>query len=281
MKITKDIEKQMNQLLDEKKIKSVFQPIVSLKNGKIFGYEALSRITIKDSCFSIGEAFEIAEEMNCLWSLEHLCRVNSLKMSQNKPQEAKLFINVDPNIMQDPEFKSGVTCESLKKYNLNCDDIIFEATERSAIKNMEIFKSSINHYRKQGFRVAVDDVGSGYSGISRVFDVNPQYIKIDMSIIQGIENDELKRSFVSALSQFSKEAGIKLVAEGIETAEQLNAVIALKVDYGQGFYLKKPSENFENTSQSLCKEISELYHIIKRKQAVKSQFRQFRCSNTY
>ncbi|MGN1084059.1 MAG: EAL domain-containing protein, partial [Lachnospiraceae bacterium] len=241
MTITGEIKNQMADLLKNKEIRAVFQPIVSLKSGEVYAYEALSRITLKKCSFTIGEAFEIAQEMNCLWALERLCRINSIKASVDKPKQAKLFLNVDPNIIHDPDFKSGVTRDKLEKYNLSSDDIIFEATERSAIKDMNTFKASLKHYIEQGFCVAVDDVGSGYSGINRIFEINPQYIKIDMEIIRGIEKDELKRSFVSALSQFASDSGIFLIAEGIETPEQLEAVISLKIDYAQGYYLAKPS----------------------------------------
>ena len=135
MILTGEMKKQMMEILKNREIKAVFQPIVSLKNGTVYAYEALSRITLKQCSFHIGEAFEIAQEMNCLWALEKLCRVNSIKMSSEKPKHVKLFLNVDPNIIHDSDFKSGVTGVKLKKYNLDCSDIVFEATERSAIQD--------------------------------------------------------------------------------------------------------------------------------------------------
>ena len=258
MDITNEIKNQMAEIIKNKEIKSVFQPIVSLKTGTIYGYEALSRITLKKCSFNIGEAFEIAEDLNCLWAFEKLCRVNSIKMSSNKPKTAKLFLNADPNIIRDPEFKSGVTHEKLAKYNLDCSDIVFEATERSAIKDIDTFKALLRHYKEQGFCIAVDDVGSGYSGINRIFDLNPQFIKIDMEMIRDIDKDEMKRSFVSALSQFAKDSGISLIAEGIETSAQLETVISLKIDYAQGFYLAKPCEKFQKLNLEIKKEILRL-----------------------
>ena len=132
MNITSEINAQMNEIIKNKEIKAVFQPIVSLKNGSVFAYEALSRITLKKCSFNIGEAFEIAQELNCLWAFEKLCRINSIKMSSHKPKTAKLFLNVDPNIIHDPGFKSGITHEKLEKNNLDCSDIVFEATEVSS-----------------------------------------------------------------------------------------------------------------------------------------------------
>ena len=258
MTVTNETKKQMMDIIKNKEIKAVFQPIVSLQNGNVFAYEALSRITLKKCIFDIGEAFEIAQEMNCLWEFERLCRINSIKMSSNKPKSAKLFLNVDPNIIHDSGFKSGVTREKLEKYNLKCSDIVFEATERSAIKDIDTFRQSLRHYRKQGFSVAVDDVGSGYSGANRIFEIQPQYIKIDMGIVKDITEDERKRSFVAALSQFAADFDIALIAEGVETLEQLEAVMALHIDYAQGFYLAKPSAKFEKLGADLQNRIIEL-----------------------
>ena len=262
MKITTEIKNQMMEILKNKEIKSVFQPIVSLKTGTVFAYEALSRITLKKCAFNIGDAFDIAQEMNCLWALERLCRVQSIKSASRKPENVKLFLNVDPNIIHDNDFKCGVTHEKLKKNNLECSDIVFEATERSAINDLETFRASVRHYREQGFTIAVDDAGSGYSGINRIFEVNPKYIKIDIEMIKDIEKDELKQSFIAALSQFANDSGISLIAEGVETYAQLKTLISLNVDYAQGFYLAKPNEKFIPVSDEIKKEIICLHNEI-------------------
>ena len=131
MEITNRVRKQMWEIIENKEIQSVFQPIVSLKTGEVYGYEALSRITKKNCDFNIGQAFEIAQEMNCLWMFEKLCRMNSIKRSVNKPEGAKLFLNVDPNIMHDPDFKSGLTHKKLRKAFLsNSSDQKAGKTER-------------------------------------------------------------------------------------------------------------------------------------------------------
>ena len=246
MILTGEMKKQMMEILKNREIKAVFQPIVSLKNGTVYAYEALSRITLKQCSFHIGEAFEIAQEMNCLWALEKLCRVNSIKMSSEKPKHVKLFLNVGRNIIHDSDFKSGVTGVKLKKYNLDCSDLVFEATQRSAIQDMDTFQKSLSHYRQQGFSVAIDDVGSGYSGINRIFEINPQFIKIDMEIMKDIARDERKRSFVAALAQFAADSQIALIAEGIETEEQLEVAVSLHMDYAQGYYFAKPSAQFSD-----------------------------------
>ena len=131
-------------------------------------------------------------------------------------------------------------------------------------RNLDIdtFKALLRHYKEQGFCITVDDVGSGYSGINRIFDLNPQFIKIDMEMIRDIDKDEMKRSFVSALSQFAKDSGISLIAEGIKTSAQLETVISLKIDYAQGLYLAKPSEKFQKLNLEIKKEILRLNNTL-------------------
>lgn len=264
MKITNDIKNQMSEIIKEKEIKTLFQPIVSLRNGSVFGYEALSRITLKKCSFNIGEAFEIAREMERLFDLELLCRKSAVKAAVEKPPSAKLFLNFDPNIIRDQEYKSGVTAEKLEKKELNYGDIVFEAAESWAVSDAKFYNEALSNYHDQGFSVAVDNVCSGYSGINRILDANPQYIKIGMEIISEIENDEMKRSFVLALSQLTRDLGIPLIAVGVENSSQLKTLIELKIDYAQGYYIARPCEKFERLRPEIKKEIISLSNELNR-----------------
>lgn len=258
MKITNYIISQMNEIIKNKEIKTVFQPIVSLKNGSVFGYEALSRITLKKCIFDIKEAFDIAREMNFLWTFELLCRKNAIKAAAEKPHYAKLFLNLEPDIIKDPSFKSGITVEKLRKNDIDYCDIIFEAAESYAIGDMEMYTEAVNHYREGGYGIAVTNVCSGYSGMNRLREINPQYIKLDIEIIKDIEKDETKKSYVSALSQFARDLGIPVIALGVENYEQLKTLIEIKIDYAQGGYLAEPSEKFEKISTEIREKIISL-----------------------
>ena len=114
-----------NEILEKERIRTVYQPIVKLKNGNIYGYEALSRATLEKCPCNIEELFQIAGETMQLWEFERLCRSTALKNASQKPLGAKLFLNVDANILHDPKLKSGFTCKELKKYGLKPEDIIF------------------------------------------------------------------------------------------------------------------------------------------------------------
>ena len=258
MKIDSTIEKQFFEILEGKKIRPVYQPIVSLTDGEIFGYEALSRIDLPDCCFNTEEMFHIAESTKHVWELEALCRKKSLKHAVNKPAYAKLFINVDPNVIHDEKFKEGTTCRYLQKYGLNPSDIIFEITERTSIDNEETFKQTIQHYTRQNYQIAIDDFGAEYAGLNRICVLEPHFIKIDMGIIRNIDSDSMKKSLVKSFAVFCQNANIKLIAEGIETADELAALIELGIDYGQGYYLKRPQCTLCELDKSIKQEILKL-----------------------
>ncbi|MGE4214275.1 MAG: GGDEF domain-containing protein [Anaerotignaceae bacterium] len=241
----------MQDILKEEKIKTVYQPIFSLSDGSVYAYEALSRIDVPKPQVNIQELFDTAEKENKLWELEKLCRIKALQNAMAKPLNTKLFLNVDPNIIQDSEMKKGFTYDAVQKYGLNPEEIVFEITERSAINSMPIFTASIEHYQNQNYNIAIDDFGSGYSGMNRVCSFSPNYIKIDIELVRNVNTNAMKKSAVTSIVQFCKEASIRTIAEGIETEGELKTLIEIGVDYGQGFLLCRPNEKFSFLSSEL------------------------------
>jgi diguanylate cyclase (GGDEF)-like protein len=234
----------LNKILEGKYITPVYQPIVSLTNGEVFGYEALSRISNKDLEISIEEMFNISDRTNRAWELETLCRKKALENAKSMDAEKKLFLNVNPNIIHDAEFKDGFTKKRLEKYGLNFQNIVFEVSERTAVINKKAFLDSIEHYRNQNYEIAIDDIGSGYSGLNAINDVKPDIIKLDMNLVRNIDKDETKHLLCKAMIDFGKNAEIKVIAEGIETEEELHILIKLGVDLGQGYFLGIPQKSF-------------------------------------
>ncbi|WP_099469736.1 GGDEF domain-containing protein [Konateibacter massiliensis] len=239
------------EIIGGEHIRSVYQPIVSFRDGAIWGYEALSRITLSDCCLNIEQLFELATKTRKLWELEKLCRIQALKGARTKPAGMRLFLNVDPNTVYDPEFIAGFTREKLSKLKLNPNDIIFEITEKNAVSSLSVFTEAIDHYQQQGFQIAIDDFGSGYSGLARACVFSPNYLKIDMSIVQGVDMDRRKRSVIMGIVNFCREAGIQIIAKGIETRQELSTLIDLGVDYGQGFFLARPDEEFQTLGEEV------------------------------
>ncbi|MPM07242.1 putative cyclic di-GMP phosphodiesterase PdeB [bioreactor metagenome] len=255
------IKEALDYVIDNKKIKTVFQPIICLRNGSVYGHEALSRITCESEIKNPDMLFNAAIKYNCLWQLELLCRTKALEAAfifMIPPYSKKLFINVNPSIMHDETFKRGFTKDFLRQYNIDPKGIIFEITEKNVITDISSFKSTISYYKNQDYSIAIDDAGSGYSGLNLISDVNPHFIKLDMNLIRGINKDRLKYSLVKGMVEFSKVSNISIIAEGIETYDELETIINLGVQYGQGYYFQRPEENIRDIDESVLKSIIEI-----------------------
>lgn len=237
------------KILERKAIYPVFQPIVNLQTGEVAGYEALSRINKQDTNLMISDLFVIAEQMGCVWKLEKLCRNKALKAAADKPEKAKIFLNVDGNIIQDKSFIQGFTNRKAAKAGVPASDIVFEITERSDIENYQILQQIMNHYANQGYEIALDDVGAGYSGLNRVVNTSPNYLKADIELVRGIHKDKKKELMMKFLLQYCNETGVTLIAEGIETDAELECLYRLGVHYGQGYFLGRPNKGFESVSE--------------------------------
>lgn len=237
-----DLEDLLSYILEEKAIQTVFQPIISLHSGQIYGYEALTRGPENTELQNPEKLFDYALKKGKLWELEHLCRGNALKHAHDLKADGKIFLNVNPNIMNDPKFKQGFTKEFLSKFHIDSDSIVFEITEREAINNLKDFIHTVEHYKKQFYQIAVDDVGAGYSGLNVITDVRPHFIKLDMKLIRAIDKDRTKQLLVRSLSEFANYSQIHIIAEGIETKEELLTLIDIGVQYGQGYYIQKPNK---------------------------------------
>ena len=255
------IKESLDYIIHNKQIKTVFQPIVELKDGSILGHEALSRITCKSEIENPEMLFNIAGDYNRLWDLELLCRTTALEAAYKfmiPPYSKKLFINVNPNIMHDENFKKGFTKSFLNQYKIIPKNIIFEITERNVIKDMASFKSTINNYKNQDYQIAIDDAGAGYSGLNLISEVTPNYIKLDMKLIRDVDSDRVKFALVKGMVEFSKVSNILLIAEGIETYEELSTLVNLGVQYGQGYLIQKPNSEILEISQDFLAMLKEI-----------------------
>jgi FOG: EAL domain len=259
--MAEQIKEALDYIINNKQIKTVFQPIISLRDGSILGHEALSRITCESEIENPEMLFTIAEEYNRLWDLELLCRTTALEAAYKfmiPPYSKKLFINVNPNIMHYETFKKGFTKSFLSQYKIIPQNVIFEITERNVINDMAIFKSTINHYKGQDYQIAIDDAGAGYSGLNLISEVNPNYIKLDMKLIRDVDSDRVKFAIVKGMVEFSKVSNVFLIAEGIETYEELNTLVNLGVQYGQGYLLQKPDPEILEIRQDVLQMLKKI-----------------------
>ncbi len=235
-------------ILVKKDIRTVYQPIFSLVDGTSIGYEALSRGPVGSILEYPANLFQTAIKYNKVWELELLCRIKALENCANILKDQVLFLNVDPNIIKDEKFVRGFTKDFLNKYNINPRNIIFEITEKTAIADYKSFREVVDHYIKQGYKIAIDDMGSGYSGLRTVAETSPHFIKIDMELVRNLDKDFYKQAIMRTFHHFAWMTNMKIIAEGIETEEELSILIDLGIYYGQGYFLQRPSEGFLSIS---------------------------------
>jgi len=239
----KDYEfEEFYNIIKNTNIKSLFQPIISLTDGTVFGYEALSRGPQNSYMQNPEVLLKIAKKCNKLWELEELFRLKALENIYKKRLDVKIFLNINPQIINSLKFKDSFTREYLKKYNLDCENVIFEITERDEVTSISSFMESIEYWKSQNYQIAIDDVGSGHSGLNRICYVKPHYIKLDMELVRDVDKDSTKQAIIKSMHEFSKLTEARLIAEGIETEEELKTLIDIGVQYGQGYFIQRPQE---------------------------------------
>ncbi len=230
----------MRNIINQKQIRSVYQPIVSLRTGDIKGYEALSRGpegTIYESPLQL---FSSADKYKCLLELEELC--NSLAITNAVMGLGKnyLFLNINPLVLNSVNYHQGHIQEVLRKNGIDFSNVVLELTERSEIENYANLREALRYYRNQGFLIAIDDAGAGYSSLQAIAELNPEFVKMDMSLVRDIDKIPIKRAMMETFVDFCSKINAHIIAEGIETLEELKVLSNSGCEYGQGFLLARP-----------------------------------------
>lgn len=240
-KIRTDKYALLKEVIATKNISTLLQPIFNLEDNTVFGHEALCRGPENSEFYSPVSLFPAAEESGLLYPLENLARETAIRRFKEFQLATKLFINLSPRIINEPGFAKGQTRRLVKHLELQPSQIVFEITERSSIKDFAVFKKALEHYRQQGFLVAVDDAGAGYSSLQAIAELHPDFIKLDMSLIHEIDSNPTKKALLETFVTLASKINSSLIAEGIETASELQEIKKLGIGLGQGFFLAKPS----------------------------------------
>ncbi|HHW39564.1 MAG TPA: EAL domain-containing protein [Syntrophomonadaceae bacterium] len=229
------------QIIEAKQFRIVFQPVVKLPEGEIYGYEALVRLP-EGSCFASPlQLFNFAAEAGLLYPLERVTREEALRHLGLFSLKHKLFLNINPQIINDPRFIPGQTARFVRQYNLTPENIVFEITEGMAIKDFPAFRKTLDHYRSQGYLIAIDDFGAGYSNLRTVAELQPDFIKLDMSLVHGVHKKTALQALMETLRTFACKIHSQLIAEGIENEAELMKLVQLGIPFGQGYLLAQPA----------------------------------------
>lgn len=244
------IASEFDSILNRGDIRAHYQPILDFRKGEVHGWEALSRGPSGSQLESPLMLFEIAELLGNLFRLETICREKAIKGLGPVSPGQKIFLNIHPKTVADPHFTPGNTLELLDRHGLKPENIVFEITERQSVQDFGLFFKTLAHYRSQGFLVAVDDVGAGYSGLSAIAELQPEYIKLDKSLILDIHRDPVKRALAETITSFADKIGSRIIAEGIENRDQAISLMDIGVHCGQGFYLGRPAPQKQGTNDN-------------------------------
>jgi EAL domain-containing protein (putative c-di-GMP-specific phosphodiesterase class I)/GGDEF domain-containing protein len=209
-----------------------YHPIVVATTREIFGYEALARGQMR-TLRSPEVMFDVAAEADLIWELSRLCRARALEgMDTRLGPGQLLFLNVDPHDFADPAFTEQEVTDPSR--------VVIEITERTAIKDYPKFRERLKAFRAMGYRFAVDDAGSGYAGLGSIANLEPDFIKLDISLINAIDTNFIKQNLVQTMVRFANDHNAMVIAEGVERAEEFRTVQELGVHLVQGFFLHRP-----------------------------------------
>lgn len=238
--------------LKNREVRYAFQPIVDAHTGEIFAYEALMRPT---SCElnNINQIMKFARKDGKLLDIEILTVEEVLKTVKENMEifgDKKIFINSISNVVLPPKVIKGIK----EKYGCMLERLVLEITEQEDIED-ECMKMKQAYREELNFMMAIDDYGSGYSSQSWFLQVHPNFIKIDMLLIRGIDRDVERQAIIGSILDYAKKLNVKVVCEGIETKEELEKLIEMGADYIQGFYVSRPMFEIEDVPEDIKKEI--------------------------
>jgi len=215
-----------------------FQPIVDDGKRQVFGFEALMR-SREPSLPHPGAILSAGERLGRLPELGRRVRALSAEAFVRAPEGASLFVNLHTcDLLDDALYQRDAPLAAI------ASRVVFEITERSTIDDVKDVHARIAELRGLGFRIAIDDLGAGYAGLSSFAALEPEIVKLDMSLIRNVHQSSVRSKLVKSMTALCKEMGIQVVAEGVETSEERVAVRALGCDLSQGYFFARPGPPF-------------------------------------
>jgi EAL domain-containing protein (putative c-di-GMP-specific phosphodiesterase class I) len=219
-----------------------YQPIISWSRREVFGYEALLR-SREPALPHPGAILDAAERLDRLHDLGRAIRTRAAEPAARMPEGAVLFVNLHTQDLLDTEL-----FEQDQPLARVAEHVVLEITERASLRHVRDVQSRIARLREMGFRIAVDDLGAGYAGLTSFAQLEPEVVKLDMSLVRGVHEQPTKLTLVRTMIAMCGELGMQVVAEGIETAEERDAMLNAGCDLLQGYLFAKPGAAFPTTA---------------------------------
>jgi EAL domain-containing protein (putative c-di-GMP-specific phosphodiesterase class I) len=234
----KSFVERLKALLSAKRLRAVFQPIVGVTSGEVLGYEALIRGPAGHELEMPDELFAVAREGDLLLELESLCIETVFSSLPRVARKKRLFVNASARLLTHSVFLDDRNLAEMGRVH---GDIVLELSEKEVVFNYPAFCEVVGRLRAAGFGFAIDDAGSGYSGLESIVQLRPEYVKVARTLVAGLDEDRIKREIVGSLAALGERIDAELIAEGIETRGELESLRGLGVPWGQGFLLGRPA----------------------------------------
>jgi EAL domain-containing protein (putative c-di-GMP-specific phosphodiesterase class I) len=225
-------------VIGKRQLRPAFQPVRHLPDGAIMGYEALIRGPQGTNLEPPTMLFAIAHENEMGVELETLCLETIFANIPRAVGERRLFVNASAMLLRHPIFLDE---RNLAGINRSHGDVVVEISEKEMVRDYEAFQDVLQRVRRAKMKIAIDDAGSGYSGLETILQLKPDYIKVADSLVRNIHNDPIKREIISSLAAIGHRIGAELIAEGVEVEAERKTLVDLDVSFGQGFLLGKPA----------------------------------------
>jgi EAL domain-containing protein (putative c-di-GMP-specific phosphodiesterase class I) len=233
-----DLCAELKGVIGRRRLKAAFQPVRHLPDGQILGYEALIRGPQGSSLERPNVLFAVANENEMGIELETLCLETIFRNLPKTVNTGRLFVNASSRLLRHPIFLDE---RNLKAINRSHADVVVEISEKEMVGDYSSFAEIVRTIRGSKLKIAIDDAGSGYSGLETILNLRPDYIKVADSLVRNLEDDPIKREIIASLAAIGSRIGAIVIAEGIEREEERRALVELGIPYGQGFLLGRPA----------------------------------------
>jgi diguanylate cyclase (GGDEF)-like protein len=221
-------------------LRAVYQPVISLSSGRVVGFEGLIRLTADSGFPDPTSLFTAAEATNRTIDLDVVCARAVLAGAGALGTEAYIAINVSPRTLESDAFSPLEIVALARRHGIAPSQLVVELTEREAVEDLSKLQAAVMTLRRNGVRIAIDDVGAGNAGLRLLSEVDFDIMKIDLSLVRAGAHHAPSEAVLRALAAVARQRGRSIVAEGIETSDLLEAVLELRFDAGQGYLLGRP-----------------------------------------
>ena len=230
----------LGEVLEDRAIVVVFQPILALGDGGIVGHEALVRGPAGSWLESPTALFAAAREAGCYEQLAVICIQETLRAFSAQGSRGLLFLNMSPRLVQRPGFDPARARRFLEDLELRPASMVIELTEDFPAIDLGHLRESLLLYRSMGFRVALDDLGEGFSTLRLWSELRPEFVKADKHFVRGIARDAVKRQFLRSIQHIARRSGSQVIAEGVEGVEDFRVARRIGIALAQGWFIGRP-----------------------------------------